>query len=277
MSRKSIPANQIILILVLTLVALMFLLPFYYITVNSFKSFSEIMKDPGQLPEVMRLENYQRAIDQVKFPRVFMNSLLITMFSISGMVLLGSTAAWKLVRVPSRISAFIFFLYTAAMVIPFQSVMIPLVKVASMTYLLDSIPGLIIIYLGFGQPFTVFLYHGFIKGVPKELEESAMIEGCSDRQIFTSVVFPLLKTITVTVIILQTLWVWNDFLLPSLILYDKDLHTIPLSINRFFGQYKNQWDKALPTLVLSILPIVLFFLSLQKHLIRGITEGAVKG
>ncbi len=235
------------------------------------------MMDPSSLPTALHIENYSRAIKQVNFIKVFFNSFLITTISVIGMVALGSTSAWKLVRVPTIISTIMFTFYVAAMVIPFQSVMVPLVKVASSINFIDSHLGLIIIYLGFGQPFTVFLFHGFIKGVPKELEESAMLEGCTDVQLFYKIVFPLLKTITITVIILQTLWVWNDFLLPSLILYDKGLQTIPLSINRFFGQYKNQWDRALPTLVLSIVPIVTFFLFLQKHMIKGITEGAIKG
>ncbi len=268
---------QLMLTLVLSLVALVFLMPFYFIIANSFKTFSQIMMDPSSIPTSLHLENYTKAIKQVNFIKVFFNSLIITFFSVGGMVALGSTSAWKLVRVPFSISTIMFTLYVAAMVIPFQSVMVPLVKVSSTIHFIDSRLGLIIIYLGFGQPFTVFLFHGFIKGVPKELEESAMLEGCNDIQLFYRIVFPLLKTITITVIILQTLWVWNDFLLPSLILYDKDLQTIPLSINRFFGQYKNQWDRALPTLVLSIVPIVTFFLALQKHMIKGITEGAIKG
>jgi raffinose/stachyose/melibiose transport system permease protein len=269
--------SQLTLLVLLSLLAFIFLLPFYFITINSVKTFSEIMKSPAALPSSLQLKNYEIAIRQVSFFRMLFNSLLITGGSVGGMVLLGSPAAWKLVRVPSKISAVFFTVYVAAMVIPFQSVMVPLVKIASEGNLLDNRLGLILIYWGFGQPFTVFLYHGFIKGVPYELEESARLDGCNDFTMFHAIVFPLLKTITVTVIILQTLWVWNDFLLPSLILYAKDLQTIPLSINRFFGQYKNQWDKALPILVLGILPIVLFFLSLQRFMIKGIAEGAVKG
>ncbi len=270
-------AFQLVLFFLLVLLALIFLLPFYFITINSVKSFSEIIKTPASLPTTIRFENYRIAIRQVSFFQMLFNSLVITVFSVSLMVLFGSPAAWKLVRVPSKVSTIFFTLYVAAMVIPFQSVMVPLVKVASEAQLLDSRLGLICIYVGFGQSFTVFLYHGFIKTVPYELEESALLDGCSDARLFFSIVFPLLKTITVTIIILQTLWVWNDFLLPSLILYAKDLQTIPLSINRFFGQYKNQWDKALPTLVMGILPIVVFFLSLQRFMIQGIAEGAVKG
>jgi len=219
----------------------------------------------------------EKTVKQVKFFSVFVNSISITAGSLFGMVVLGAMASWKLARVQTWVSRLMFFLYVSAMVIPFQSVMIPLVKVAFTLQLINSRLGLIFIYFGFGLPFTIFLYHGFVKGVPFELEESGRLEGCSDIQLFIHIVIPLLKTITVTVIILQTLWVWNDFLLPSLILHDRDLHTIPLGINRFFGQYRNQWDKALATLVLSMLPIIVFFLLLQKHLIRGVADGALKG
>lgn len=262
--------------LLLILFAVLFLSPFYFIIVNSFKTFSEIVKDSASLPAVMQWSNYAQAVKQVDFLLVLTNSLLITVFSILGMVLLGSMAAWKLARVTSPVGTVMFILYVAAMVIPFQSVMIPLVKVAFTLQMINSQAGLIAIYWGFGMPFTVFLYHGFVTGVPLELEESARLEGCTDYQLFAKIVFPLLKTITITIIILQTLWVWNDFLLPSLILYKKTYQTIPLGINRFFGQYKNQWDKALPILVLSMSPIIVFFLMLQKHMIRGISEGAIK-
>lgn len=275
--KKKRGMTQLFLLLSLSFLALIFLLPFFFIVINSVKSFSEIIKNPASLPTSIRIENYRIAIRQVSFFRTLFNSLFISIFSVALMVFLGSPAAWKLVRIPTKTSGMFFAIYVAAMVIPFQSVMVPLVRVASDIHLLDSRIGLVLIYLGFGQPFTVFLYHGFIKGIPYELEESALIDGCSDGRLFFSIVLPLLKTITITVIILQTLWVWNDFLLPSLILYSKELQTIPLSINRFFGQYKNQWDKALPTLVLGILPIVVFFLSLQRFMIRGIAEGAVKG
>jgi raffinose/stachyose/melibiose transport system permease protein len=269
--------SQSLILFLLVISAGIFLVPFYFITTNSFKTFGEIVLDPAALPAALQWKNYSLAIRQVNFPQVFTNSVIISVGSVLGMVVLGSLAAWKLARVSHLVGSVMFTCYVAAMVIPFQSVMIPLVKVSSSLDIIDSLLGLILIYFGFGQPFTVFLYHGFIKGVPLELEESARLDGCSDTRLFIAIVFPLLKTITITVIILQTLWVWNDFLLPSLILYKKDLHTIPLGINRFFGQYKNQWDKALPTLVLSMLPIIVFFLALQKHMIKGISDGALKG
>lgn len=270
-------AFSILVEMFLIIMVLVFCIPLYFMLINSFKTFGEITMNAASLPEKLVWKNYAVAVKQVKFFSVFVNSISITAGSLFGMVVLGAMASWKLARVQTWVSRLMFFLYVSAMVIPFQSVMIPLVKVAFTLQLIDSRLGLIFIYFGFGLPFTIFLYHGFVKGVPFELEESGRLEGCSDIQLFIHIVIPLLKTITVTVIILQTLWVWNDFLLPSLILHDRDLHTIPLGINRFFGQYRNQWDKALATLVLSMLPIIVFFLFLQKHLIRGVADGALKG
>jgi len=192
-------------------------------------------------------------------------------------VLLGSMAAWRLVRRPHRVSSIIFILFVSAMVIPFQSVMIPMVKVANTLGLMNSLPGVIIIYFGFGIPLTVFLLHGYVKSVPKELEESAYIDGCSTFQSFFLIVLPLMRTMVVTVIIVQTLWIWNDFLLPLLVLFKESIRTIPLGIFSFFGQYMNRWDWALSTLIMGMIPIIIFFLFLQKYIIRGITAGSVKG
>lgn len=170
----------------------------------------------------------------------------------------------------------IFILFVSAMVIPFQSVMIPMVKVANIFGLMNSRIGVIIIYFGFGMPLTVFLLHGYIKSIPHELEDSAYIDGCTITQTFFRIVMPLLQTMIITVIILQTLWIWNDFLLPLLVLYKESIKTIPLGIFGFFGQYLNRWDWALSTLIMGMVPIIIFFLFLQKYIIKGITAGSVK-
>jgi raffinose/stachyose/melibiose transport system permease protein len=162
------------------------------------------------------------------------------------------------------------------MVIPFQTVMIPLMKLGGTLGITNSIPGLIMMYFGFGVPLSLFLYHGFVKTVPVEIEESAKIDGCSEFGVFWRIVFPLLKPITVTVVILNTLWIWNDYLLPLLVLQDAELRTIPLAASSFFAQYTKQWDMGLAALVLGITPVVIFFLFLQKHIIKGIASGSIK-
>ncbi|MFE7083520.1 carbohydrate ABC transporter permease [Priestia megaterium] len=265
----------IVEIMAITL-GLVFLVPFYYLVSNSLKPFAEILSNTSALPSVLQFQNYVNAYHQMNFLKVFSNSLLITVVSNIVLVFFCSMAAYMLVRTKKKISNIIFMMFVAAMVIPFQSIMIPLVKVTGNLGMLNSIWGLVIMYLGFGSGMTIFLYHGFIKGIPVELEEAAIIDGCSRLGVFWRIVFPLLKPITVTVVILNSLWIWNDFLLPSLVLQDPELRTIPLATFFFFGQYTKQWDLALAALMLSIIPLLIFFFTMQKHIVKGITSGSIK-
>ncbi|AST93413.1 carbohydrate ABC transporter permease [Sutcliffiella cohnii] len=258
------------------MLALLFLVPFYFVLVNSVKGFGEILIDAAAWPKEILFSNYAKVWEIINFPKAFMNSLVITVFSIIGIVVLSSMAAWKMVRTPSKLSKIIFILIVSAMVIPFQTVMIPLMKLGGTLGIINSIPGIIIMYFGFGVPLSLFLYHGFVKGIPVEIEEAARIDGCSQFGVFWRIVFPLLKPITVTVIILNTLWIWNDYLLPLLVLQDAELRTIPLATSSFFAQYTKQWDMGLAALVLGIAPVIVFFLFLQKHIIKGIAQGSVK-
>jgi raffinose/stachyose/melibiose transport system permease protein len=277
MSRQRYVPRLLTVEILVILIALLFLSPFYFVLANSLKPFGAILKNAASWPESFHYQNYIEAWQEVEFPLVLLNSLIVTVFSVGGMVLLGAAAAWRMVRRPHLVSRIIFVLFVAAMMIPFQSVMIPMVKVAKVIGLTNTRPGVIIIYFGFGMPLTVFLLHGFVKGVPRELEESAYIDGCTTLQSFYHVVLPMLRIMIVTVIILQTLWIWNDFLLPALILFSKRLHTIPLGVFRFFGQHMDRWNFALATLTMGMIPIVVFFLFLQKYVIRGVTAGSVKG
>lgn len=256
---------------------LIFLVPFYFVLVNSVKSFGDLLSNAASWPQAFEWSNYTRVWEIMRFPEAFTNSLLITVFSNVGLIVISSMAAYRMVRRPSRINNILFVLFVSAMVIPFQSIMIPLVKVASETGLMNSIPGLIICYFGFGVSLNIFLYHGFIKSIPKEIEESAVVDGCTPYGVFWKIVFPLLKPMSVTIVLLNSLWIWNDFLLPLLILHDPGLRTIPLATYSFFGQYTKQWDLALAGLVMGVTPIVVLFLVMQKHIIAGITAGSVKG
>ncbi|PLT29639.1 carbohydrate ABC transporter permease [Peribacillus deserti] len=258
------------------LLGLVFLVPFYYVFSNSLKTFAEILTNTSALPSVLQFENYINAFKQLNYLKAFTNSLIITVASNVVLVVFCSMAAYMLVRTKKKISNVIFMIFVAAMVIPFQSIMIPLIKTTSSLGLLNSVWGLVIMYLGFGSGMTIFLYHGFIKGIPVELEEAAIIDGCTPFGVFWKIVFPLLKPITVTVVILNSLWIWNDFLLPQLVLQDASLRTIPMATFFFFGQYTKQWDLALAGLVLSIIPLLIFFFSMQKHIIKGITSGSIK-
>jgi ABC-type sugar transport system, permease component len=257
-------------------IGLLFLVPFYFVLINAVKSNANILLDAASLPQTIIFDNFRRVWSLLHFPRAFWNSLLVTVLSNLGLIVISSMAAWKLARTPGKVSRILFGLFVAAMVIPFQTVMIPLVKLSASLNLVNSIPGLIFIYFGFGVSMTLFLFHGFIKTVPREVEEAADVDGCSPFGVFWRIVFPLLKPIVMTTVILNTLWIWNDYLLPRLMLQSSDLHTIPVAMSALFAQYNKQWDLGLAALVIGTLPILIFSLLLQKHIVKGIAAGSGK-
>jgi len=260
------------------LLALLFIAPFYFVLVNSIKTLGEILVDAASLPQVYKFTNYSRVWEMIRFPTALRNSVVITVVSVAGIVVISSMTAYRLVRKPSPFNNLLFLAFISSMIIPFQSVMLQLVRVTSLLELRGDLLGIVVCYLGFGLALSVFLFHGFIKGVPLEIEEAAVMDGCSPYGVFWRIVFPLLRPIAVTVVILNTLWIWNDYLLPVLIIgSNKDLTTIPLAVTRFFGQYTKQWDLALAGLAMSVTPIILLFLLLQKYIVEGITAGSVKG
>lgn len=269
--------RRILLTAIAVFAAILFMGPFYFVIVNSVKTYGDILRNAAGLPTSFEFQNYVIGYRTSRFLRAFGNSLYITSFSLVFMIFMGAIAAWRMVRRPHRVSKILFGLFVVAMVIPFQSVMIPLMRIVQIFDLLNSRNGLIVIYLGLGMPFTVFLLHGFARSVPLELEESAYLDGAGTIRIFISIVLPLLKSMLATVTILQAFWIWNDFLLPLLVLFDDRLQTIPIAIFGFFGQYTDQWDYALATLVLGIAPIVVFFLFMQRFIIRGVVAGSLKG
>ncbi|MEK3885101.1 carbohydrate ABC transporter permease [Paenibacillus sp. PL2-23] len=256
--------------------ALIFLVPFYFLLVNSFKKLKDILLNAASLPETLGLDNFRRAWVAIDFPKVFLNSFLITSVSVLLLVVISSMMAYQLVRRPTTFNKLLLTALVAAMIIPFQSVMLPLMRITSLFELRGEFYGIVICYMGFGISLSMFLYHGFIKSVPLEIEEAAVVDGCSPYGVFWRIVFPLLKPIGVTVAILNVLWIWNDYLLPVLVINDA-MTTIPLAVQKFFGQYLRKWDLAMAALTLSTIPIVIFFLFLQKHIIEGITAGSVKG
>ncbi|AVV56526.1 binding-protein-dependent transport systems inner membrane component [Paenibacillus vortex V453] len=270
-------ASHIVLQIVMVVVALIFLAPFYFLLVNSVKSLGDIMVDAANWPTAFHFDNYSKAWEMTRFPEAFTNSIIITVISNLIIALLSAMAAYRMVRSNTRFNRIVFMLFVSAMVIPFQSIMIPLLQVINFLGVNNSIVGLILSYLGLGIPLSVFLFHGFVKGIPLEIEEAATVDGASPFKVFARIVLPMLKPMMVTVIILNCLWVWNDYLLPSLILQSPELRTIPLATFAFFGQYSKQWDMALPALVLGITPIIIFFLSLQKYIVEGVAAGSVKG
>ena len=260
------------------ILALLWLSPFWFIGINSFKDYGNIIADAAGWPDPTTFENYPFAWESASFATAIVNSLIITVVSVTSMIAIGALAAWRMARLPHRIHKVIFFVFVSAMIVPFQTIMIPIVQITSDLHLLNTRIGLIVVYIGLGMPLTVFFLHGFItSAVPKSLEDAAMIDGASPWQTFRHIVLPLLRPMLATLAILHTFWIWNDFLLPLLVIFDPEKRTIPLAVFQFFGRHANAWDLALATLVMGIIPIVAFFLLFQKHIIQGISAGSVKG
>ncbi len=275
-------AGKIILNSIVILLSLVYLFPVYIVIVNSFKNRAQLYENILAFPSGIDFEYYAAAMQKMNFPRAFGNSLIVTVISIAIIVVLGSMTAWMLVRMNNRLSKIIFLVFVGTMLIPFQTLMMPLMQEMGWIrdYLhipmMDSLGGLIYMNVGFGASMSVFLYHGFIKSVPVSLEEAATIDGCNKFTLFWKIVFPMLKPTTATVAILDVIWIWNDYLLPSLVISSKAYRTIPLSTASFFGQFTIQWNMAMAGLTLTIIPVIVFYLSAQKYIIKGVAAGAVK-
>jgi raffinose/stachyose/melibiose transport system permease protein len=285
--------NHIALEAVVILIFLIYMIPFWLVLINSAKPSLMIIMNPLAFPEKpsQLLVNMQTVLGNrnVRYASSFVSSCIITVVSVGLLVMFSSMAAWVLVRTKTKLSNFIFMAFVAAMVIPFQVVMFPLVswlhfiEVSLGLFpgpfrILQNYPGIIFAYLGFGSSLSIFLFHGFIKTVPHELEEAALIDGCSKPVTFFKIVFPILTPIAVTVIILNGIWIWNDFLLPMLVLgAGNRVQTLPLAVAGFVGSFLRRWDLILTSALMAMLPIIVIFLILQKYIIKGMVEGSVKG
>ena len=275
--RKSVVANVLVI-----LMSILWLFPVYIVFVNSFKNRAELYENMLAWPKSFSFEYYENAMKKMKFFHAFGNSLFVTIISILIIVVLASMTAWMLVRANNLLSKIIFSTFIATMLIPFQTLMMPLMQEMGWIrdnlhiQMLDNRLGLVYMYIGFGASMAVFLYHGFVKSIPVSLEEAATIDGCTKFGVFWKIVFPMLKPTTMTVIILDVIWIWNDYLLPSLVLSSKANRTIPLSTFFFFGQFTIQWNMAMAGLTLTIIPVVIFYLCAQKYIVKGVAAGAVK-
>ncbi|WP_338042300.1 carbohydrate ABC transporter permease [Paenibacillus alba] len=264
-------------LVVLIVVACFFLFPIYMAILNSFKTQGEMYASVLGLPTKFHFENYVQAFQKANMLESGWNTVVVTVTGICGIVLCSSLAGYKLSRTRGALSNAIFMLFVSSMLIPFQTIMVTLTKMAKNLGLQGTPFGLGIVCAGLGVSMAVFLYHGFVKGIPRELDESAKIDGCGEVKTFFSIILPLLLPITFTIVILNLLWLWNDFLLPVLMLTDFHKYTLVLTINMFFGKYSREWSLILASLILSSIPIVIIFAIFQRWIIQGITEGAVKG
>lgn len=271
-SMKSIIGTAFLIIL-----GFFWLFPLLMALINSFKTNRELLTNVMALPTSIQFENYARTIEKMHYLRSFGNTVILATLSVSMMILFSALAGWRLCRTKTKLSAAIFSLFVFSMLIPFSSIMIPLYKVVLALKLKNSLVGLSFVYAGMGVSMAIFLYHGFVKGIPLELEEAAAIDGGSKMKIFFSVILPLLKPITATICITNVLWVWNDFLLPLIVISNNEKYTLLLSTNTLFGQYSSDWTAILSALILAAIPVIIFYSLFQKQILKGIADGAVKG
>ena len=265
---------------IFSIISVVYMFPILLVLMNSFKKKAYISRKPFAIPSgkmYVGLDNYFRGVKQANFFEGAKWSLVITVGSVFLILLCTSMCAWYIVRVKSIVTSAIYYLCLFAMIVPFQMEMFTLSKLAN-TLKLNTPWGLWIIYLGFGAGLAVFMFTGFVKSIPLEIEEAAMIDGCNPLQTFFGVVLPIMKPTCVTVAILQTMWIWNDYLLPYLVLDLKKYTTIPIAVQYLKGGYGSvDMGAMMGVLVLAIIPIIVFYLFCQKYIIEGVVAGAVKG
>lgn len=271
--------SNIILFIILLILSVLFLAPIFIVFMNSFKGKFYISEAPFRFPDAttfVKLENYIVGLEKTGFLKAAFWSFFITIFSVILIVICTSMTGWFITRVKNKFTSTLYYLFAFSMIVPFQMVMYTMTKVTNVVKF-DNPLGIIIIYLGFGAGLSVFMFSGFIKSVPLELEEAAMIDGCSPLGTFFRIVLPVLKPTAITVAILNTMWIWNDYLLPMLII-GTEYKTIPIAIQYLKSGYGGiDMGAMMSMLVLAIIPIIIFYLFCQKYIIEGVIAGAVKG
>ena len=269
-----------LLTIIFAIVSVLYMYPIILVVINSFKKKAYISKAPFALPNgktFVGIENYIRGIEKTGLISAFGWTVFITVLSVAVIILCCSMTAWYVVRVKNLATKIIYMACLVAMVVPFQMEMYTLSKIANMLHM-DNPWGIIIIYLGFGAGLAVFMFTGFVKSIPLEIEEAAMIDGCTPIQTFFQVVMPIMKPTCITVAILQAMWIWIDYLLPSLVLNTKKYKTLSIAIQYLKGGYGSvDMGAMMGVLVISIIPIIVFYLACQKYIIEGVVAGAVKG
>lgn len=269
-----------VLTLIFSLISIAYIMPIVIVLMNSFKRKIFISNRPFALPDAksfVKIENYINGIQKTDFFRAFGYTLFITVGSVFVIVLCTSMCAWYISRVKNKWTTGIYYLFAFSMIVPFQMVMFTLSKIADMLHLGNPV-GIIIVYLGFGAGLAVFMFCGFVRSIPLEIEESAMIDGCNPVQTYFKIVFPIMKPTAISVAILETMWVWNDYLLPYLVLKINKYKTIQIAIQYLKGGYGAiDMGAMMAMIVLAIIPIIIFYIACQKHIIEGVVAGAVKG
>ena len=264
-----------IIFLVGLFLAVAYVMPFFLVFINAFKPKYDILANPLAWPKVATWDNFQQAMQKMEYFRSLTNSIIITVLSVSALIIFSSMLAYYLARTKTKFTKTTFLILVASMIVPFQALMIPFMSIFAKFVSLNNRAALIFFYIGFGVALSTFLYHGFISKIPTDLDEAAAVDGANDFTIFWKIMFPMLRPVTATVAIVNSLWIWNDFLLPRLVL-TRETQTLPLSTYLFYGQYSTEYGQAMAGLLIAVVPIIIFYLALQKQFITGISQGAVK-
>ena len=272
---------DILSIAMLVILFIVFIIPIFFVVLNSFKGRLYISDNPFAIPTgemYAGFANFIEGIQKTDFFRAFGCSLFITVLSVFVIVLFTAMTAWYLVRVKTKYTSLLYFAFVFSMIVPFQMIMFTMSKIADMLALNNPL-GMVVLYLGFGAGLSVFMLCGFIKGIPLEVEEASMIDGCTPLKTFFRIVFPMLKPTAITVAILNAMWIWNDYLLPYLVIgVSTNYKTIPVAVQYLMRSYgAKDYGSLMALLVLAIIPIIVFYFSCQKHIIQGVVAGAVKG
>lgn len=258
--------------------AVIYIYPVFLMFINSVKPFGEVVVDVIALPSRLEWENYTYVMDKMQYGKLFLNNVMITVIGIIGIVMFASLSAYIMSRRRNRYTKLVYLLITTPMLIPFQTIMITLLKVMGILHMSGSRLGLAVQYWGFGIPMAAFIYSNFMATIPKEMDESALIDGAGTFKTFCLIIFPLLKSVTFTIIVLDVMWIWNDFLLPLLMVNSSnETKTLVLAAYTFVGQFNTQWHYAMTAMVLAVLPSIIIFILLQKYIVEGVVAGAVKG
>ncbi len=263
--------------LVLILIVLAFLYPFYTVISVALKTTREAIIAPLSFPKSLYLQNFVTVWKLMNFQTVFINSTILSSLSLAGLVIVAGMCSFSIVRMNNRLYNALYYLFISAIMVPFYMTLSPLIKLMKDLGFLNSLIGVALAYIGRGLPFAIFLYVGFIRGIPTEIMESAVIDGCPPLKLYWQIVFPIMKPVTATLVILDALWIWNDFLFPLLTLTSEAKRTIPLSQYHFYGMYSTQYELAFSAYLIAMLPLIILYIFLQKHIIKGIVAGAVKG
>jgi ABC-type sugar transport system, permease component len=264
--------------ILMIVICIIFIIPVYYLVVSTFKTQNEIVNDPLKLPTALHWDNYARALSTMNFTRNISNSIIITIPAVILIVIFGSMAAYAIARRKNS-NKFIKFLdsyFLLGFMIPLQTTMIPLFLIMRNFHLINTLYGLIFLHSN-GCIFACFLYKGFIKAMPVDIEEAAKIDGASVYRTFWQIVFPLLKPITATLVVFNVMWIWNDFILTYLFISSTNKSTLIMQVYNGLGLYMNDWSVMMPSLVIALFPMVIFYLLMQKKIVGGIAVGSLKG